>query len=135
MDKAETKGFVDFYELLGVHPKAELHDIRQAYIRLAKRHHPDAGGSIEMMQGLNDAYRTLSSSTKKAAYDLLHSFHTGSTGPGAYRYGEGREVSGMDDLTDDEIDTFLDNVFAEYRNGPPKQNVGFRHRLRRFFDI
>jgi curved DNA-binding protein CbpA len=118
--------FVDFYKLLGVKPSSELSQIRRAFILKAKEHHPDAGGSTEYMQQLNKAYKTLTSSSSKAAYDMLHSFHSGNTKPSDYKYSEGREVHDVDDMTDDEIDGFLDTLFEEYRNGPPKTKQGVR---------
>ncbi|HSH18581.1 MAG TPA: DnaJ domain-containing protein [Candidatus Saccharimonadales bacterium] len=126
MSSPTGRDFVDYYELLGLHPTAEIADIRRAYILKAKQHHPDAGGSTEDMQQLNSAYKTLISPTGKAAYDMLHSFHTGSTQPGEYRYGNGREVHAVDDMTDEEIDAFMDHLYAEYRNGPPKTKQGVR---------
>lgn len=120
MGFANNSDFIDFYALLGIEPSAEITDIRRAYLKKAKEHHPDTGGSTETMQQLNTAYKTLASSTSKAAYDMLHSFHSGKTSPSDYRYSDGREVNGVHDMTDDEIDSFLDGVFAEYRNGPPK---------------
>lgn len=117
--------FVDYYALLGVEPTAEIAEIRRAYIWKAKQHHPDAGGTDAVMQQLNVAYRTLTSSTKKAAYDMLHNFHTGATKPGDYRYHKGREVNDVSDMSDEEIDAFLDNLLTEY--DPPaknKQNIG-----------
>jgi DnaJ-class molecular chaperone len=117
--------FVDYYELLGVSPTAEMHEIRGAYIVQAKEHHPDAGGSTEMMQRLNDAYKTLASSSAKVTYDMLHSFQIGSTTASDYRYGDGRKVKSVTDMKDEEIDSFLDNLLDEYRDGPPntKQSV------------
>jgi curved DNA-binding protein CbpA len=123
MGSREHTNFVDYYKLLGLGPTAEIPEIRRAYIRKAKQHHPDAGGSTEMMRELNHAYKTLTSSSSKAAYDLLHSFHSGTTKPSDYRYSDNREVNDVTDMTDDEIDGFLDNLFAEYRNGPPKSET------------
>src|SRR5947209_5057962 len=70
-------GFTDYYRLLGIVPGANTIQIRQAFIRKAKQHHPDVGGSTEAMRILNEAYKTLTVPESKAAYDLLHSFHTG----------------------------------------------------------
>jgi curved DNA-binding protein CbpA len=118
-DKA-SGGFIDYYAVLGVSPSAELHEIRRAYILKAKQHHPDAGGSSDIMRNMNRAYRTLKDSSKKAAYDLLHSFQTGSTTSNDYRYGDGRQIQGVNDMKDDEIDSFLDSLLEEYSDGVPK---------------
>lgn len=122
----ESSNFTDYYEVLGVKPTSEVAEIRRAYIALAKQQHPDAGGSMEAMQQLNIAYRTLTSDSAKTAYDMLHNFHTGSTAPADYRYSDGREVHGVTDMSDDEIDAFLDDLFTEYRSGPPKSKQSIR---------
>jgi curved DNA-binding protein CbpA len=133
MSGNEKADFVDYYEVLGVLPNAEIAEIRRVYISKAKEHHPDAGGSTEKMQKLNSAYKTLSSTSSKAAYDMLHSFHTGHAEPSEYRYDDGRDAGDIDDMSDQEIDAFLDNLFTEYRNGPPKTQQGVRQWFKKLF--
>lgn len=135
MSSSSSAEFVDYYDVLGVEPTAQIQEIRRAYIIKAKQHHPDAGGSIEAMQRLNTAYKTLKSSTAKAAYDMLHSFHVGSTSPGDYRYADGREVKDVTDMSDAEIDSFLDNLFTEYRNGPPKPEQSAWQRIKKIINF
>lgn len=130
MSSSKSADFVDYYDVLGVSPTAELHEIRRAYIIKAKQYHPDAGGSIDMMRSLNAAYKTLRDSASKAAYDVLHGFHTGATSQAGYRYADGREVNSVTDMSDKEIDSFLDSLLAEYRNGPPKTKQSLRQRLK-----
>jgi hypothetical protein len=48
------------YEVLGVSPSASPEEIRRAYLALARRHHPDAGGSADQMRRLNEAWAALS---------------------------------------------------------------------------
>jgi curved DNA-binding protein CbpA len=126
--------FVDYYELLGVEPSAEIAEIRRAYILQAKEHHPDAGGSTDMMQQLNTAYRTLTSTTAKAAYDMLHSFHIGTSQTGDYRYADGREVRDVSDMNDAEIDAFLDGLMSEYRHGVPKEKPTVSQWFKKLFN-
>ena len=48
-----------FYDLLGVAADATLDDIKRAYRRKARKHHPDTDktpGATERMQQINDAY-------------------------------------------------------------------------------
>lgn len=119
----ENGSFIDYYELLEVPTNAEPAAIRLAFIRLAKEHHPDVGGSTADMQLFNVAYRTLMSATSRKAYDRLHDFHTGSSETQYRNYGN-VEGTTVDDLTDNEIDDFLDTIFAEYHNQPkPKKNL------------
>lgn len=137
MDEENGSRFIDYYDLLGVRPTAEITAIRRAYLLMAKQHHPDAGGSTEQMQQLNTAYRTLTSASSKAGYDMLHSFHTGTTSLGDYKYHDGREVNSVSDMSDDEVDAFLDNLlFNEYRDGVPKKRAQStsRSNLRKWWD-
>ena len=48
--------FSDPYRLLGVSPFASDEEIRGAYLRMAKRCHPDMGGDAEDMKRINWAY-------------------------------------------------------------------------------
>lgn len=61
----------DYYKLLGVSPGANLTEIKRAYRRLARMHHPDlnAQAQDEQIKRLNEAYEVLSDSRKRAAYD------------------------------------------------------------------
>lgn len=45
----------DPYEVLGVRPDSPPEVIEAAHRALAKRHHPDAGGSVEAMKEINAA--------------------------------------------------------------------------------
>lgn len=48
-----------FYHLLGVHAGATEQELKLARARLAKRAHPDHGGTHDAMSALNLAYETL----------------------------------------------------------------------------
>jgi hypothetical protein len=60
----------DYYATLQVHPKAVDSVITKAYRELCKLYHPDAGGSVEQMRRLTEAYEVLSDPDRRAAYDL-----------------------------------------------------------------
>ncbi|MFP9191701.1 J domain-containing protein [Natrialbaceae archaeon A-CW1-1] len=47
------------YDVLGVSPDADLDEIRAAYRRLLKRHHPDQGGSRDQFLRIKQAYETV----------------------------------------------------------------------------
>lgn len=59
----------DHYSILGVNKNASADEIKSAFRRLAKQHHPDLGGDQAKFQQINEAYETLSDPQKRAAYD------------------------------------------------------------------
>jgi curved DNA-binding protein CbpA len=66
---------LDPYAVLGVSRDATPLQIARAHRRLAKRHHPDlhpGEDATEPMRRINEAYRLLSSSARRAAYDRAH---------------------------------------------------------------
>lgn len=59
----------DLYRALQVDPEAEHDVIRAAHRVLAAKHHPDVGGSDDLMARINSAWTTLSDPVTRAAYD------------------------------------------------------------------
>ncbi|SMC19577.1 DnaJ domain-containing protein [Desulfacinum hydrothermale DSM 13146] len=63
----------DYYRILGLPPSASGDDIRRAYRRLARRHHPDRNEgspeSEERLKEINEAYRVLGDPDRKKDYD------------------------------------------------------------------
>jgi DnaJ-class molecular chaperone len=57
------------YETLGLTTKASPVDIKRAYRALAKKHHPDKGGTDEMFKSITAAYEVLSNEGKRRQYD------------------------------------------------------------------
>jgi hypothetical protein len=58
------------YEVLGVAPTAPAAAVRQAYVDLARRHHPDrAGGDPAQMRAVNEAWETLRDPVRRARLD------------------------------------------------------------------
>lgn len=64
--------FTTYYEILGVKKSATQKEIRAAYKRLSKLHHPDAGGDIKMFQAVQEAYETLSDPERRFLYDTFN---------------------------------------------------------------
>ena len=65
----KLRSMTDLYGVLQVHRRADHEVIRAAYRVLARKHHPDFGGDPAAMVALNDAWRVLSDSAQRAAYD------------------------------------------------------------------
>ena len=63
----------NYYDVLGVNRKASEKDIRQAYRKLTREHHPDVNqgnkASEEKFKQINEAYTVLSDSSKRSKYD------------------------------------------------------------------
>jgi molecular chaperone DnaJ len=59
----------DYYEVLGVNKNASSDEIKKAYRKLAKEHHPDKGGDENLFKEISEAYEVLSDNDKKSRYD------------------------------------------------------------------
>ena len=57
------------YNTLGVADSATAEEIKQAYRRLANKHHPDRGGDTAEFQKIQAAYNVLSDDNARAQYD------------------------------------------------------------------
>jgi DnaJ-class molecular chaperone len=67
----------DYYNILGLSRGASDDDIKASYRKLARQHHPDKGGDKEFFQKIQEAYETLSDSSKKQQYDNPMNMNTG----------------------------------------------------------
>ena len=59
----------DYYKTLGVPRTASQDEIKKAFRKLARTHHPDAGGDEAKFKEINEAYEVLSDEKKKSLYD------------------------------------------------------------------
>ena len=59
----------NYYDILGVAKTATPDELKAAFRKLAKTHHPDVGGDPEKFKEINEAYNCLHDPQERAAYD------------------------------------------------------------------
>lgn len=60
----------DSFQFFGLTYPTDLNALRERYRQLALSYHPDKGGSVDLMQQLNTAYRRISDHLRQAETDL-----------------------------------------------------------------
>jgi len=84
-----TTATKDFYEILGVKESATQEEIKKAYRKLAKQHHPDANAgnpqAAERFKSIGEAYSVLSNPEKRKQYDQMKRLGAFGFGGGAGR--------------------------------------------------
>ncbi len=96
---------IDFYQVLGVSRNASQKEIRQAYRKLARKHHPDVNpndpAAEQRFKEISQAYEVLSSPEKRKDYDRF-----------GQAYQQARQQGGPQAGAD-----FADFVFTQYGAG------------------
>lgn len=99
----------DLYETLGVSRDASGEEIKRAYRRAAREHHPDTGGDAETFKRLTHAYQVLSDPEKRARYDRFGDDGTPDSRGGGDPFGfGGAGFGGIGDV----IDAFFGSAFG-----------------------
>ncbi|HAH04965.1 MAG TPA: molecular chaperone DnaJ [Elusimicrobia bacterium] len=132
--------YKDYYAVLGVRKDASVPEIKGAYRRLAKRHHPDLhpdkdkARATAKFKEINEAYEVLSDPQKKAKYDQIgpgwEAAQESSPPPGAGTARRGFRTDEQDDSLDG-FSRFFESLFGEagaqgfgrgeaFRRGPRK---------------
>jgi molecular chaperone DnaJ len=121
----------DHYEVLGVAEDATSDDIRKAYRRLARRHHPDANPgdaeAEERFKAVSAAYEVLGDPAKRSEYDQLRrggaSFAGFDPSGGTFRV----TVDDLGDLGDlGNVGDLLGDLFGAGSRGGSRRPTGAR---------
>ena len=75
----------NYYDVLGIKQEASTDEIKKAFKKLARKHHPDAGGDEAKFKDISEAYEVLSDKEKRQEYDtfLKYGAFGGSAGQGS----------------------------------------------------
>jgi molecular chaperone DnaJ len=111
----------DYYETLGVQRAANEADLKSAFRRLAKEHHPDKNPDDKVAEQkfkeLAEAYEVLKDPQKRAAYDQFgHAAFEGGRGGGPGGFGPDF-ASSMSDIFDDLFGEFMGGRKGGAANG------------------
>jgi len=68
----DSEIFVDLYSILEIDMDAKVDEIKTSYLKLAKKNHPDQGGSSEIFQQITRAYEILYNKETRKEYDLYY---------------------------------------------------------------
>ncbi|MDR1185469.1 MAG: DnaJ domain-containing protein [Coriobacteriales bacterium] len=75
----------NYYEVMGLKEDASADEIKKAFKKLARKHHPDAGGDEARFKDISEAYEVLSDKEKREEYDTFLKFgaYGGAAGNGS----------------------------------------------------
>ena len=100
--------YQDYYEALGVPRDASEQDIRSAYRKLAREHHPDVNkepGAEDRFKQISEAYEVLRDKDKRERYDRLGAnWKAGQDASGARGGGYEEAFRGGDGFSDVRVD-------------------------------
>jgi curved DNA-binding protein len=125
--------FIDYYKVLGIEKNATQEDIKKAYRKLARKHHPDLNPndkeSHKKFQQVNEANEVLSDPEKRKKYDQYgkdwqhaEQFEQAKQ---SRQQGYGRETF-TGDFSDSEFSDFFTSMFGNMGAG------GYRQRQTKF---
>src|SRR6202163_4027468 len=94
----------DYYQALGVGRDADVEEVRKAYRRLARKHHPDLNpgdkAAEDRFKKVQEAYDILSDPKKKQMYDQVGFYSENGAAAGAGDKGEPHMGFGGFDFSD-----------------------------------
>lgn len=121
----------DYYEILGVPRTASIDEIKAAYRKLAKKHHPDLNKSpdaTEKFKEINEAASVLGDPKKREAYDQFGTTGEGfSAGGGGFGFSDFGGFAGMGAENVD-INDLFEQFFGGTFGGGSRGRGGRRQR-------
>ena len=109
----------DFYAVLGVEPDASADQVKKAYRKLARQHHPDANAgdpaAERRFKEVGEAYAVLSDAEQRQQYDAVRAMARG--GARFTAGGPNGSAGGFEDL--------LGGLFGATAGGGGRRNVRF----------
>lgn len=121
----------DHYGILGVKKDASADEIKRAYRKLARQHHPDVNkeaGAEEKFKEINEAYQVLSDPNKRSQYDY-YGTAGGPAGTGFEGFDFGGGFQGGFGEFGDIFDVFFGGQGRGRRTGP-QRGADLRYDLR-----
>ena len=104
---------MDYYKTLGVNKSSSAEELKQAYRKLAMKHHPDKGGDEAEFKKINEAYAVLSDPQKKSDYDNPAAQH----GRAGFNWTHQGQAAPGDSFDFEDIMRHARNVFNEKYQG------------------
>jgi len=120
----------NYYEMLGVSENATSEEIRKAFRRLAKKHHPDVNpgdkAAETRFKEINEAHEILGDVKKRAEYDAVRKgvFTGGFGGGGPFRWPGGPDFDPGGDPRGETFD--LGDIFGDLLRGGGFAQAGAR---------
>jgi len=109
--------YKDYYKVLGVSKKATQAEIKKAYKRLARKHHPDVNpndtSAEENFKEINEAYQVIGKAENRKKYDQLGE-HWQHSGQGASAGGQ-QYQSNSNQQSEANFAEFFESVFGQQR--------------------
>jgi curved DNA-binding protein len=108
--------YKDYYAALGLKPTATEAEIKSAYRKLAREHHPDLSkktGAEEKFKELSEAYEVLKDPEKRAAYDALGRPQPGQDFRPPPGWDEGFEFSFRQGQREEGFSDFFESIFGQ----------------------
>jgi curved DNA-binding protein CbpA len=136
----DSEIFIDLYEILEVELDAKLDEIKQAYIKMAKKNHPDQGGSSDKFQEITRAYEILFNKETRKEYDLyyLKKSMAEFKGDDTLRLRDDFKnfmSSNTKPISKEELDKLYAETFVEYRDQYKDSVIGEEELADRINDI